>query len=71
LGGFVSFFENIMFRAIGYLIIAIILFSGSGPTALLMIAPGIFFLIIAGFYALALVKRQDLKRSVITGGQGL
>ena len=60
-----------MFRAIGYLIIAIILFSGSGPTALLMIAPGIFFLIIAGFYALALVKRQDLKRSVITGGQGL
>jgi hypothetical protein len=71
LGNFVAFFEGIMLRAIGYLIFAIVLFTGSAPTALLMVAPGIFLLIVAGMYALALVKGQEMKRSVITGGKGL
>lgn len=71
LGNVVSFFESIMLRAIAYLIIAIIEFSGSVPTGLLMIAPGIFLLIVSGLYTLALIKGQEMKRSVITGGKGI
>ena len=67
----IAFFDSILFRAIGYLSFAIIEFIGIGITYGTMIAPGIFLILVSALYGLALVKGQELKRSVITGGKGI
>ncbi len=66
-----SFFESVMIRSIGYLVFSIVEFSGVTFTYGLMISPGILLLFVSALYGLALIKGQELKRSVVTGGSGL